>query len=74
LEDALWPLPNGVMPRKELLQFLRSAPLVREAVRRGRCVLCRARGVGHDALCEDCRPYLSDEERALSDALREGAV
>jgi len=58
--------------RAKLADVLADGRLVREARRRGMCLLCRGRNVTDAGLCEGCLANLTDAEIRLATPFIEG--
>ena len=58
---------NGGIPRNQVLEVLRNSKWVENAVRIGRCFVCRDSDIDETGLCFICRAYLSSEEREAAD-------
>jgi hypothetical protein len=60
--------------RGELLIALRTVSVVRAAVARGSCLLCRKNSVNAAGLCEGCAANLSDIEQEAARPWLEGRL
>jgi hypothetical protein len=58
--------------RSRLVDVLLDGRLVREARRRGMCLLCRGRPVSDAGLCEGCLANLTDDELRIATPFIEG--